>query len=215
MCGDCRIPLGGPIASRVAGTWTDEERRPRRVDEAFGVSNGIRRQRRIPMGRAGCDSAGPHEAEEGVQHVFADGRRNLRIGEKPLQFARARAVETQLDRRPHQARDQARAKRQLQIEQQIEAAAGERRAQPQQLAGHCALVEGDKLDFGNDCRHQLGLEFADDPGESSAGPRCLQRSQRSQRVACIADGRETQETDVLRRRIEAVCHRKSLCLWTR
>ena len=54
---------------------------------------------------------------------------------------------------------------------QIEAAAGKGAAQAQELPGHCALVEGDKLDFGEKRRHQLGFQFTDDPGESRLRPR--------------------------------------------
>jgi len=121
--------------------------------------------------------------------VLRSGRRDLRIGEQPLQFARACAVEPELRRRRHEGGHEARADRELQVEQQIETPRLEHAAQPQQLAGHCAFLEGDKLDLWKDCRHQPGFEFADDPGESGRRPCLLERAQCGRRVAGVANGR--------------------------
>jgi hypothetical protein len=63
--------------------------------------------------------------------------------------------------------------------------------------------EGDKLDFRNNLRHQLGFELADDPGKAGLRPRILEGSKRRQGVAGIADCRETQQTNMLQRRFEA------------
>ena len=69
-----------------------------------------------------------------------------------------------------------------------------RRAQAPQFPERCAFIEGDKLDFRENRRHQLGFELADDPGETGLRPRRLEGSKRRQRVAGIADGGKAQQT---------------------
>ncbi len=66
----------------------------------------------------------------------------------------------------------------------------------------CAFIEGDKLDFRNQRGHQLGFDFADDPGKAGFRPRRLKGAQRRQRVAGIADCRETQQAHMLERRFK-------------
>ena len=77
----------------------------------------------------------------------------------------------------------------LQVQQQIETPLFEHAAQPQQFAGHCMFLEGDKLDAWEDRRHQPGFEFADDPGEPGRRPPLLKRAQCGRRVAGVANGR--------------------------
>src|SRR5882757_1827631 len=119
-----------------------------------------------------------------------------------MQLARTSAIETEFDRGGDQARDQARAKRQLHVEQELEAPSAQGGAQPRQFPERCALIEGDKLDFRENRRHQLGFEFADDPGEASVRPRRLESSKRREGMAGIADSRKTQQAHMLQRRFE-------------
>ena len=92
----------------------------------------------------------------------------------------------------------------MQVEEQIEATRGEQRPQTQQFASHGAFVEGDKLDVREDRRHQLGFGFADDPSEPGLPPGIFECAKRGRRVAHIADGRQAQQTHILRGRIEAL-----------
>ena len=128
---------------------------------------------------------------------------DLRIREQPLQLARALPIESKFDGRGDQSADQARAKGQLHVEQQVEAAPAQLRAQAKQFPKGGPLIEGDKLDSRSDFAHQLGFDLADDPGEPRFGPRRLEGSQRRQCMAGIADCGETQQADVLQRRFEA------------
>jgi hypothetical protein len=63
--------------------------------------------------------------------MFRRGRRDLRVGEQPLKFARTRAVEPQLDGRRDQGGNEACADRELHIQKQIEAPRLEHFSQPQ------------------------------------------------------------------------------------
>ncbi len=134
--------------------------------------------------------------------MLASRGRDARIGEPPLQLARTRAIETELDRGGYQARDQARAKRQLHVEQQVEAPRAQDSAQPPQFLESCAFVEGDKLDFRENRSHQLGFEFADDPGHLGLRPRRLKGAKRRHGMTGIANSRETQQAYMLQRRFE-------------
>src|ERR1700722_1912328 len=132
------------------------------------------------------------------------GRRlDARVGEPPLQLPRTLAIEAELDGRMNQSAHQARSKRQLQVEQQVEAPAAKRRAQTPELPERCAFIEGDKLDFRENRRHQLGFELADDPGETGLRPRRLEGSKRRQRMAGVAYGGKAQQTHTLQRRFES------------
>ena len=204
MRGDLRIPQRGPVPRPVAGAGTQHEGGALVGNEPLRVLERLRRQRDIPRRGPGLDAASPHEPEEGIEHVFPAGGGDPCVGEQPLQFARALPVETELDGGGHQRRHQAGADRKLQIEEHIEAAPGQIGPQPEELPRRCPLVEGDKLDAGKYRRHQLGFDLADDPRESGLRPRGSEGVQRRRRVARIADGRQAQQADILRRRIEAV-----------
>ncbi len=82
------------------------------------------------MRRLGLDAARTGEAYERIEHVLMGRGFDLRVREHPLQLASARPIEAELDGRADQAADQAGPKRQLQVQQQIETARAQQRAQP-------------------------------------------------------------------------------------
>ncbi len=197
-----RVALGRPVSGRVAGAGADQQRRPFVGDDAAGILQVNLAKDEVPGGRPGLYAACAHEPHERIEHVFRGRRRDARVGEPPLQLARPRAVEAELDGSPDQAAHQARANRQLHVEQQLEAPAAQGRTQPHEFLERCALIEGDKLDFRENRRHQPGFDFADDPGEAGLRPCRLQGSKRRHRMAGIADSRKTQQTHVLQRWFE-------------
>jgi hypothetical protein len=177
--------------------------RPRIVDDAACVLERILGQGDVPAGRAGFDAAGPRKPHEGIEDMFAECRRDLRVGEQPLQLARPPPIEAQLDRGVDQQAQEAGTDRQLQVQQEIEAPASQGRAQTPEFPQHCGFIEGDKLDLRKNRRHQFCFEFADDPGKPCLRPCGLKGAQHRDRVAGVADRRETQQADALRRGREA------------
>ena len=133
-------------------------------------------QRQVPGKHAIVHAAGVGEAEEAVEHMLALPRCDLRIGEKPLQFTGASPVEPQLAPRRHHCGHGAGAQRELQVQQEVEAAIGEAQAQRAQSSKPGTLVDGDKLDLGQQGQHQACLGPADEPGETGLRPRALQRA---------------------------------------
>ena len=98
-----RVPVGRPVAAGwlEQGLISSVGRSSVTMPRAYSSVN--RRRTRSQMRRLGLDAAGAHEAHERIQHVFRGRRRDARVGEPPLQFARPRAVEAELDGSPDQA----------------------------------------------------------------------------------------------------------------
>src|ERR1700722_6174115 len=80
-------------------------------------------QRQVPFEPAFLDAERAEETLKAVEHVLLTARRDLRIGEQPLQLARPCTIETQPQPRADQRRCQAGTQRQLHVQQYVEAAA--------------------------------------------------------------------------------------------
>ena len=119
------------------------------------------------------------------------------VGEQPLQFARSRSIEAELAPRTDHGGNRTRPNGQLQVQQQVESTVAECPTQFAQSAEAGALVDGDKLDLGQQS-HQAGLRLADDPAEAGLGPRALQSAQQRHHVAGIADGGQSQQAHGIR-----------------
>ena len=125
VVGDRGIPFGRPVSGRVAGTGADNQRGTLVGDDAAGILECPGGQRQIPVGGLGFDAAGADESHERIEHMFRTRWRDACIGEPPLQLARTLPIEAEFDRRGDQCAHQARAKRQLHVEQQVEASAAQ------------------------------------------------------------------------------------------
>ena len=125
--------------------------------------------------------------------------RDARVGEQPLQLARAGAVEAEAPARRDRQRQQAGAQRELHVQQHVEASAADGGAQRPQRAPAGALVHDDKLDAGEQA-HQARLDPADHPGDACRGPGLLQRAHDRHDVAGVADGGQSEYAEAAGRR---------------
>ena len=91
------------------------------------------------------------KSQEAVEHVLIARAGHALVGEQPLQLARTRAIEAEAAVRARSARrQQARAQRQLHVQQHVEAPAAQRaRAALRSARQAGALIDGDKLDPGS------------------------------------------------------------------
>ena len=191
---------GSQLRSVMAGAGADHQRGLCVGNEVFGVGQRAGEAAGCPSAGAGAAtpsaSANPRKLSSTCSRWRA---RDAPVGEQPLQLARARLVEAELHRRRDQRRGRAGADRQLQMQQQVEAAAPlHLGAQPAVSGEAGTLVHGDKLHIRNEA-HQLRFEFADHPRESRARPGVLQRAQQRHHVAGVPDRGEAQQADFLRR----------------
>ncbi len=169
---DGRIAIGAPVAQRMARAGTDNQRRPVIGYQALGICRGGLGERDTPAEHPLTDSECGGEAEKAIQHVLAGACSDPRIGEEPLQLARARAVEAQFDIRRNEFRDQAGSKRHLHVQQCIESAPPELLAQLVTRTQAGALVDGDKLDTVEEGQ-QTRFGLTDDPRQLGVGPGML------------------------------------------
>src|SRR6516164_1342598 len=151
---------------------TDDERRLTVRDQPTGVTLRLWRQPQVPAQQPLGDAESRREAEEAIEYVLAGTRRDACVGEQPLQLTRARAVEPELDARRDAGRYEARAHRQLHVQQHLKAAPRELAAQRSEPGEAGALVDGDKL-HPVEKPHETRLASADDPGELRCRPRLL------------------------------------------
>jgi hypothetical protein len=155
-------------------------------------------QRDIPPHRPAGHAEPLREPEQAVEHVLARAGLDLRVGEDPLAFAGAVAVEPHAMPRRHHQRGHCRARCQLHVQQRVELAAPQSRPQVA-IALHAGLlVERDELD-ARDVAEQLVLEVAEDPRDLRRRPGVLQRAHHGQHVAHVAERRESQDADRLGR----------------
>ena len=203
MIGDRGVSFGRPVARRVAGAGADEQRGPSVARRCHGRTRARSAASAMSQCAApGLDAAGTtnpmNESSTcsdgfGAMRAFVNSHcsSRARCRSKPSLIGASTRRLTRLARKDN-CRSSSRSKRRPR----------EQRAQAPQLPQGCGLIEGDKLDFRENRRHQLGFELADDPGKPRLRPRRLEGSKRRQRMAGIADRRQTQQAHVLQRRFE-------------
>ena len=138
-----------------------------------------------------------------IEHVLAAARSDATVDEQSMQIFRARGVIADAQRRADEGADRIRAQRNLHVQQRVEAARGELRAQFVERAPALALVENEELDTGQ-IANQFVFEFADDPGQFRVGCLRLQRTHDRHHMRDIAECRRAQQAD----RLRSARHRK-------
>ena len=87
------------------------------------------------------------------------------------------------------------------MQQDVESPTAEGAPQGSQPREAVTLVDGDKLDLGNEA-HQPRFDAADDPREPGRGPGTLQSAQHRHHVAGVTDRGEPQQAHVFGRLVE-------------
>ena len=113
---------------------------------------------------------------------------------EPLQLARPGTIESEPDPRGYAGGGEARAQRELHVQQRIEAASGEARAELAVGARAGLLVEDHELDVGQ-VTEQLVLEPSDQPGDAGPRPRVLDGADDRERVTDVSERGQTQHAD--------------------
>ena len=181
----------------MAGTWTDQERGP-----GFGlVRPGERavflghRRRTIDRVGIGVESAREFTERRGLR-LERQGPDPL-VDDQAVTFAGARTVEADPAPGAHQCRDQVRPRRDLGVQQHVEAAPRERAAQAKDPGQAAALVEDHELHAVQSPNEPV-LARADDPGQSRFGPAPPDCPHRRDAVADVAQRRQAKQANGFR-----------------
>ncbi len=155
------------------------------------------RHRQPPLDSIGAQAQRPQELQEGVLHVVAAGR-NTFVDEQRVAFLAAGPVVADAAPGPDRGRHQAGAQRELDVQQHVEASAGQLGAQRAPAREPGLLVVDDEFDAVQ-AFEQPGLALADDPGDRQLRPGPLQRTHQGDGMDDVAQGGQAQEAERTRR----------------
>ncbi len=190
MIGHGGVASGAPVAKRMAGAGTDDERAHPLGDHGGSGALRVLRDGQVPAQQALVHAQGCRETEKTVQNVFTRVRGDAPVGEQPLQLPGPRPIKSEFERRADLPGDETRPQRQLHVQQHIEATPPQAARQLQALGAAGMLVDGDKLHLRNRA-HEPGFQRPDHPGEAGIRPGALQGAQHGQDMAGITNGRES------------------------
>ena len=93
-----RIAFRTPVAQRMARARAHQQGGLRVGNDRARIGERIRRQRQVPHGAMPRDTECVQESHEAVEDVLAAARSDPPVREQPLQLARSRPIESELDR---------------------------------------------------------------------------------------------------------------------
>jgi len=151
----------------------------------------------MPFHRLGGDPERGQELEVLILHVLVLVRRDLCIGEEPVEIARARVVEAELHRGAGEGGDDAGFEVDLKIDDEVELAGSELAADIQKPAQSVAALEENDLVHRAVAAHQRGGHRLQDPRDLARRIVTFERVDDWQHVHGVAGGAHHDDGDAV------------------